>query len=157
MSVNICTAYFSQIKYFYNNDIPISVMNFDPRWYHNGMMTQEEQFIDSRGIYNGLRCDPLIPSEDWLYTCMSPKWCKETPQTCQFCKLYYNQLSALNFNELMFRFSNLAENMKQLLMLQRHPRICLMFSESQYRPCGQKYIIEKWFHENGKEILNYKN
>lgn len=151
--MKILTSYFYQIRNFKRNMIPLSTAVSDPKWFHCGR-GRTFVFKDSNGVYNGIRAEPFVPQCSWG-DCAGAKFCSYKPEKCNFLSNYYKQLQELDFNEIMQRFSSLAERIVARDSLIEEPIMVLIFYEPPDNPCSERRIVQKWFKENGYIIDEY--
>ena len=155
MSFKILTSYFYQIRFFKPNYIPLSTAVFDPKWFHKNL-GNTYQYFDKNNVLNGLRAEPFVPNKDCEGLCRGPSVCiTEDPTTCEFLSTYYNQLKQLNFNSIMERFSRLAAQYKAEKNLCNDIIFVLIFHETPSNPCSERWIVQKWFKENGYELEEF--
>ena len=155
MSFKILTSYFYQIRFFKPNYIPLSTAVFDPKWFHKNL-GNTYQYFDKNNVLNGLRAEPFVPNKDCEGLCRGPSVCiTEDPTTCEFLSTYYNQLKQLNFNSIMERFSRLAAQYKAAKNLSNDIIFVLIFHETPNNPCSERWMVQKWFKENGYELEEF--
>ena len=155
MNFKILTSYFYQIRFFKSNYIPLSTAVFDPKWFHKNL-GNTYQYFDKNNVLNGLRAEPFVPNKDCVGLCRGPSVCiTEDPTTCEFLSTYYNQLKQLNFNSIMERFSRLAAQYKAAKSLSNDIIFVLIFHETPNNPCSERWMVQKWFKENGYELKEF--
>ena len=153
--IKILTSYFYQIRFFKPYYIPLSTAVYDPKWYHQNRGPLY-QFEDKNGVINGIRIQPFIPDRRCEGLCSGSEDCvTKDPRSCNFLKQYYNQLNELDFNEIMRRFQNLSEDIKQLKSLDKEPIFVLIFHETPTNPCSERWMVQKWFMNNGYQIKEF--
>lgn len=148
-------SYFYQLRFFPINAIPLSTAVWDPKWYHN-FQQQNHVWKDKRGIYNGLRAEPLHPDASCEGLCYGPEGCDAKPTYCRFLQRYYQQLCNLNFAEIVGRAERLAHKIQEKEGFCEEPIIILLVHEAPDNPCSERRIIKQWFHNNGYEISEWK-
>ena len=149
------TSYFYQIRFMPPYVIPLSTAVWPPKWYNN-FKGKGHQFVDKRGVINGISITPFEPGEACEGLCYgSDKCTTKDPNTCKFLQTYYKQLSELNFLEIMKRFDTLGTQVKNYLGFEEEPEFALIFCETPTNPCSERWAVQKWFKENGVEIKEW--
>lgn len=150
--MKIYTSYFYMIRFFKPNQIPLSTAVWPPRWFvQNG-----HQYYDKRRVLNGLIAEPFVPDERCQDLCRGLENCStKDPNTCKFLQQYYKQLCELDFNSIMKRFENLGKAYSERNFLNDDVEFVLIFHETPKNPCSERWIVQKWFKENGYELEEY--
>lgn len=144
------------IRFFKPNQIPLSTAVWDPAWFHQGRGAMY-QFFDKRKVLNGLRIEPFVPDKRCHDLCRGAENClTKDPNTCQFLQKYYEQLCELDFNSIMQRFEKLAKSYSELNLLEEEIEFVLIFHETPKNPCSERWIVQKWFRENGVKIKEFE-
>ena len=143
-------SYFYQIRFFKPYQIPFSTAMWNPQWFL-------PEHIDKNGVMNGLRANPFVPGPICKNDCHGPENCLVTPQTCLFLKHYYMQLKRLNFNKVINRFEEIANEVKNDLGFTEEPEIILIVYEKPDNPCSERVVIKQWFKDNGVILEEYKH
>ena len=147
------TSYFYMIRFFKPNQIPVSTAVSPPKWYTiNG-----NQYYDKRRVLNGLTAKPFVPDERCRDLCRGAENCStKDPNSCQFLQKYYEQLCELDFNSIMQRFKNLANAYEERNFLEEEIEFVLIFHETPKNPCSERWMVQKWFKENGIDIKEFE-
>lgn len=149
MNINFYTSYFYKIRFFSPNMIPLSTAMWDPKWYHNNK-NQDHVYKDKRGVYNGLRYDPFVPSGDCTDKCRGREFCNtKDPSSCEFLRLYYEQISKLGVKSFMMDMESLVYAMRMYDEDMDNPVIVFIFHESPDNPCSERFMVQRWFSDNG--------
>ena len=128
---------------------------YDPKWFHD-FKGKHYQFIDKRGVINGLRAEPFVPKMlEGNGECKGVKLCNYSPDSCEFLSNYYRQLKALDFEEILMRFEKIGNTIRNDLSLKDEPIAALLVYEAYSNPCSERVVIHKWFKENGYDIQEY--
>lgn len=147
--MKIYTSYFYKIRFFPQELVPLSTAVWDPTWYHNNQ-GHKYIFRDRRGVLNGCRATPFVPGEECNNLCRGSEHCNAIgPESCAFLSTYLRQLRKLNFNEILQRFENLRERIG-------NKDFALIFHEAPQNPCSERWMVQKWFKENGMEITEWQ-
>lgn len=149
-------AYFYQIRFFKPYMIPFSTAVFDPKWYHMGR-GHKCVFRDERGVYNGIRATPLVPSSDYGGDCSGKQNCNSNPEECKFLSNYYLQLKQLDFNAIINRMEKMSLKVKALEKFEEEPIAVLMVYEKPDNPCSERVMLRKWFKDNGYDLDLFEN
>ena len=149
------TSYFYQLRFFPKNAIPLSTAYRDPRWYFN-FQKQGHVWKDKRGVYNGLRADPLAPGAECEGLCYGPESCDAKPNYCRFLQTYKRQLDELDFAEIVDRAERLAKKIQNKEGFSEEPIIIFLFHETPANPCSERWPVQKWFQEHGIEISEWR-
>lgn len=152
--MKIKISYFYKVRFFKPNEIPLSTAISDPKWYHDNK-SQEYSFKDKRGVVNGLRAPVFAPGPLTQGTCSGREKCSGIPEKCRFLQLYYFQLKALDFSEIMRRFERLGNAVKEGEGFEGEPTIVLLVHEAPDNPCSERSVLIKWFKENNYELKEY--
>jgi hypothetical protein len=153
--LKIFTSYFYQVRFFQKNDIPLSTAMWDPKWYHANK-GQNYQFLDKRGVLNGLRAEPFVPGISCDGLCHGSTMCISDPHICGFLREYSRQLQSLDINDIIARMEVLAKRVQQVNGYIGEPHICLLFHEAPNNPCSERVPVQKWFQDNGIPICEWK-
>lgn len=129
--------------------IPLSTAKWDPQWYHQNK-GPTHWFIDKRGVINGLRAEVFAPTQE---DACREKPCE--PSTCSFLREYYQQLKALDFDDIMRRIERICGVAKQTVGFDEEPVAVLIVHEAPSNPCSERGAIMRWFAENGVVIEEY--
>ena len=143
--MKIYTSYFSQIRNFTKNMIPVSTAIWDPKWFHTGNNIGE--YKDSRGVWNGIRMPILSPISIDVGECVRKNNCD--PQNCNFLKQYQEYLNSLDFNKIYTSLEKLAERVKKIENFDELPVIVLIVYESPNNPCSEREALQKFFTSHG--------
>lgn len=149
------TSYFYQLRFFPPNAIPLSTAYRDPKWYFN-FQKQGHVWKDKRGVYNGLRADPLMPGEQCEGLCYGPEGCDAKPNYCRFLQRYKQQLDELDFAEIVGRAERLAKKIQNKEGFTEEPKIIFLFHETPTNPCSERWAVQKWFQEHGIEVSEWR-
>lgn len=155
--MRIYTSYFYQIRFFTPNMIPLSTAIWDPKWYHANQK-QDYVFRDKRGIFNGLRYQPLMPDDSCNGDCRGRDQCKiSDPNKCDFLKHYRSQLDKINFQDLLLELKSIADSTARLLGTSDDMIICLIVHEAPSNPCSERVVIQQWFKDNNFPISEWSH
>lgn len=146
--MKIYTSYFYQVRFFTPNMVPISTAKFDPKWF--------KRCIDKNGVMNGLKARVFAPGPECEGLCRGPQNCLNLPDNCPFLKTYWNQLSKLNFKDILERTQNLCNRVCAALECSEEPIAVFLFHEAPNNPCSERIIFQKWFAENGLVVPEWK-
>lgn len=147
--MKIYTSYFYQIRYFPKNLVPLSTCVWPPKYFG----TPTTYFKDKRGVLCGLDIPPLKPGPSCNTLCVG-KGCSKHPDSCEFLKKYYDQLTSLQFSSIIKSLQGLKERIEEGEKLQ-NVDFALIFYETPSNPCSERRIVQKWFKENGMEIKEW--
>ena len=158
--MKIYTSYFYQIRFFPKNLIPLSTAHSDPLWYHQNTHNHKLQFIDKRGVLNGLRAEPFVPivHGDGDGTCYGPENCGNIPELCAFMKNYREQLDQLSYLDIIQRCQILGKNIENRLGEEyANPDFAFIVHEAPWNPCSERRIIQEWFYDNGLRVEEWQH
>lgn len=148
--IKIYTSYFYQVRFFTPNMIPISTAKWDPKWFHDSK-GENYQFIDKRGVINGLRAEVFASGQALNGLCHGPE-CSDSPDDCLFLKTYEYQLNQLNFEDILARTIALCENVREIVHYEGEPVAVFLVHEAVTNPCSERVVIQKWFKSHGIEV-----
>lgn len=134
-----------------NQAIPISTSRSDPAYFHNNCGKQY-QFIDKRGVYNGLRCEMLAPGNQLSGLCNEK--CSEISTDCAFLTGYRVQLDKIDFDDFIKRTENLCNKVAEYLGV-ADPLAVFVVWEAPDNPCSERLVLFDWFAENGIQVEEY--
>lgn len=142
--MKIYTSYFYQVRFFKQNQIPISTAIGDPKWFHsnNG---NDFKFIDKNGVINGLRAPFLSPGKSCHNLCHG-RPCEFTPDKCNFLIEYKKQIFALDKGWVFGQFESLGNKMKEILKFEDEPEIILLVHEAPTNECSERVVLQKFFN-----------
>lgn len=144
--MKIYTSYFYQVRNFKRHMIPLSTAVWDPKWFHQHVMTV---YKDKNGVYNGLRLEEFAPKN---HECHGLDHCTAPIRgDCNFLKSYRQQLDELNFDNIMELFSQIWKTINEWEHFgeEVEPVIVLLVYESPDNPCSERRIIQEWFKDHG--------
>ena len=154
--IKVMTSYFYQVRFMEPHMIPLSTCLSDPKWFHQGTYNKQVQFQDKNGVWNGLRAEPFVPGPSCNKYC-SGQPCPHKPDSCNFLKYYYKQLQQLNFNNIIWRFQTLGYMINNETPFKQEPIYILLVHEAYDNLCSERWMIHKWFQENGYNIQEFKH
>lgn len=152
--MKILISYFYMIRFFTPDMIPLSTAKWDPKWYHNSK-TQDDIFVDARGVLNGLRAPVFAPGELALAVSDCGPQCSKEPNTCNFLRAYEFQLNQLDFKDIQQRIENICNKAANFLHLEKEPIPVLIVHEAPNNPCSERDIIKKWFKQYNIDIEEF--
>lgn len=147
-------SYFYQIRFFKENQIPISTAKWDPLWYHKNTRNNSLTFRDKNNVINGLRMECLAPGKSCDNLCRGNKECSENPDNCLFLKNYNNQLKSIDINTLLNEVDTLLN--KNNVAIDDHTEIIFIVYETPFNRCSERQTIINYFKNNGIEISEFK-
>ena len=151
--MKIKISYFYQIRFFKENQIPISTAKWDPLWYHNNQRNYKTTFYDKNNVLNGLRIEELSPGKNCENLCNGINSCKiQDPEKCNFIKEYQKQLNSLDFNFVFDKLKSIANKFNKDL---KNIELILIVYETPNNPCSERNSIIEWFKKNGIEIEEF--
>lgn len=145
--MEIFISYFYHVRNMTANELPVSTAVFDPKWFHN-FKDSSYKFRDKNGVLNGLRYSRLRPSSNLEGLC-SGKPCLHSPESCQFLSGYYNQLKALDFDQVIRELSTKAS-------LEGASSVVLLVHEKYDNLCSERIPLRRWFFENGMKLREWR-
>lgn len=153
--MKILTSYFYKVRFLRPYHIAFSTAVWDPQWFHD-FCGQQHQFVDKRGVLNGLRVPPLAPKcED----CMR---CKKNTDLarkgeCSFLIAYRKQLESLDFPKIITRMNQIAAQVQADLGFTESPQLLLLVHEAPSNPCSERVILQQWLSSHGIETGEFEN
>lgn len=154
MLPRILTSYFYQIRFMQPWHIPLSTALGDPKWYHN-FQGKDFLFLDKRGVVNGARLEAFMPGPRCSYLCYGRDGCNYSPESCDFLRIYREQLNNLDFNKVKAIMEETAVAIKRSFTLDRDPVFILMVHEAITNPCSERHPIQEWFTSHGVEVREF--
>lgn len=148
-------SYFARIRKFAPNEIPVSTAMWDPKWFHPARKPKGV-YIDKRGVINGLRCDPFVPTNS---CCPGPRNCLWSPDKCNASMFYWEQLSKLTYGEVMNRFADLERRLREKFdHLSKFDELTFVFIvyEKPDNECSERYAIIRWFEHWGFSLPEWE-
>lgn len=149
--MKVYISYFYKVRFFKPWMIPVSTAIWDPKWFHD-FLGQDMIVLDKNGVYNGIREPRLAPGSKCSGLCRGKENCKSSPEECKFLRSYKQQLSELDFHELMEFFNELCNYVSTSSNLEEEPAIVLLVYEAPDNPCSERKPLMDWFKENGCEL-----
>ena len=146
-------TYFYNVRFLSPSTLPVSTAVWDPKWYHKNM-SQNFIFKDNRGVYNGFRIEELNPSKIEHISCGEN--CNQSPQDCDFIKLYHDYIFSLDFNEIYNKLVDLAKGLQAQENFRNVPDICLLVHEKPDNPCSERGVLVNWFKDNNISLEEFK-
>lgn len=151
--MRIYTSYFYQIRFFTPNMIPLSTALWDPKWYHANH-DASYVFRDKRGVFNGMRYQPLMPGHSCDGECRGREQCNNlNPLECDFLRHYKEQLDQINFQDFLSEMKAIADSTATLINASSDEMIiCIIFHEAPSNPCSERVMVQQWFKDNNFPI-----
>lgn len=159
--MNYYISYFYQVRNMKPNMLPVSTAMWDPRWFHN-FKGQLHKYIDNNGVINGVRmnqlCMEMYRWENLVKTNRSCSDCENfVPYECPFMQEYAKYIreknpdfkNFLSFCEGYIAFLNQNFNYKI-------DTIIFIVHEPPTRDCGERQELQRWFKENGYDLLEWR-
>ena len=78
-----------------------------------------------------------------------------SPQSCLFLKTYRYQLDLLDYNDVIARCERIGNYIKSLEHFSEDPVIILLVHEAADNPCSERRVIQEWFADNGKDVVEW--
>lgn len=147
-------SYFYQIRFFKENQIPISTAKWDPLWYHKNTRNSNVVFRDKNNVINGLRIECFAPGKDCENLCRGNKECSENPDNCLFLKNYRCQLESININKLFNEINYLLR--KNNIEINDDAEVIFIVYETPSNKCSERQAIINYFKNNSIEISEFK-
>lgn len=144
-------SYFWNIRNLSRNAVPLSTALSDPTYFHNGL-GKRYQYVDKKGIYNGLRCEMLAPGPQLAGLCCGD--CAEKKKDCAFLKGYREQLDKINFEDFIKRTEVLCKKVGDFLNVE-DPFPVFLVHEAPSNPCSERWALFDWLAENGIQVEEY--
>lgn len=149
--MKIYISYYWNIRNFAKNAIPISTSRSDPAYYHD-FKGNRHQYIDRRGIYNGLRCEMLAPGDQLSGLCLGT--CEIPNADCAFLTGYREQLDKIDFNDFIKRTETLCNKVADYVGI-TDPVAVFIVHEAPSNLCSERGVLFDWFAENGVQVEEY--
>ena len=150
------TSYFYQIRFFKPYMIPLSTAVWDPKWFHD-FRGQDHMFIDKHGVINGLRVEEMAPGFECRDLCRGPDnpqfGCNRDPTTCEFLRVYYNQLCKIDIDDFNTSISALLVACQKYLGFEEEPQAIFIVHEAISNPCSERITIQRWLNEHGNNCV----
>jgi len=143
--MKIYTSYFTQIRHFKPNQLPLSTAVWNPKWY------RESAWIDKRGVICGTSLPELSPAS--ISQCCPCS--NKTAPTCEFLERYTNYLYTLDFDAIMEKIKQMASIVEE--MTGEEAEIMLMVYEVPSNPCSERVPLQNWFKSYGIEVEEWKS
>lgn len=128
-------SYFWNVRNISPKAVCLSTAKRDPHWFYTGI--QGMVYRDKRGVMNGLRAEPFVPTVEY---------------SDRFMEDYKRQLDSLDFDEMICRFRSIAERVSPD---EEDPEIVLLVHEAPNNPCSERWPLFDWFKEHGIEAKEY--
>lgn len=151
--MRLAISYFYQIRFFKPYMIPVSTCFTDPDWFHN-WRSPDYNFIDKRGVINGLRCENFLMQEQNI-KCPCENH-KTNSCGCSFLQKYSEHLESMNLDDMLRTFSIAAQFIKELLKFNEEPIIVFIVYETPSNPCSERGPLLNYFERHNidcKELL----
>lgn len=87
---------------------------------------------------------------------MGRELCQKKPENCSFLSRYAKQLDELSFSEIMQRFENLGNRVKEIEKFEEEPVLVLIVYETPDNPCSERVALKQWFKKNGYELHEFE-
>lgn len=153
--LKIYTSYFYMVRFMKPYMIPLSTAKFDPAWFHKEL-GHKYQWKDKNGVWNGLRASEFAPGEVCEGLCSGQTEClTHNPNSCLFLRAYRYQLDQLDYNNIIQRCENIANQIKKTEGFPDEPIIMLLVHEAPNNTCSERKVIQDWFASHGKQVKEW--
>ena len=153
--MRIYTSYFYQVRNFTSDMVPLSTAVSDPRWYH-AFLGKDHQFVDKRGVLNGLRFEIFKPGKSCNNLCMGPNKCEYEPADCKFLQKYAEQLDVISIKGIIRTLKNMEPKLiSNLCPDAKEITYVFLVHEAPCNPCSERSVIQAWFRKNGYDVQEW--
>lgn len=160
--MKIYISSFYNVRFFTENIIPISTAGgYGWPWWLFKADNQKigTYYINKNNVMIGIKEDSLSYNADEFCNLTEPcqkncPYISKAPH-CQFMDSYYNQLTKLNFKELIDSFNYIAEDIRTITHYKGEPIIVLLVYESAKVNCAERPCLQKWFKDNNYDLLEW--
>lgn len=134
-------SYFSQIRHFTPNMIPLNTTIYPPAFF-----TECGIHLDKNGIILGQSCFDVVPKVDGC-PCKS-----KTPPNCPFLTKYYAQLQSIERERFKYLYEvNLPRAAKYRFNANIDTLVLIVY-EKYDNPCSERVMLQRWFKEHGIKL-----
>lgn len=121
--MKVAISYFYGIRFFRPDMVPMSTARSDPAWFSS----RGVPWVDSRGVVNGLRADPLVPKGGD----------------------YAEQLDGVDCKDFLARVEKLCETLRVVTKFEGEPTAVFLVYEAPGNPDSERAAIQEYFRKNG--------
>ena len=148
------TSYFYQIRFFKENQIPLSTAKWDPLWFHKNTRDYSLSFRDKRNVINGLRIDSLAPGKECDNLCRGRDECNTDPNNCLFLQKYSEQLNKIDIKDLLSDIENIL--ISHDIEITDDTEIIFIVYETPENKCSERQTIINYFKSNNIDIAEFE-
>ena len=144
LSMKWLISYFSQIRHFTPNMLPLNTTVYPPTFF-----TECGIHLDKHGVILGQSCFDVIPK-------VSGCPCKsKMPPNCPFLTNYYTQLQSIARERFKYLYEiHLPKAAKQRFNINIDTLVLIVY-EKYDNPCSERVILQRWFREHGTELAEF--
>ena len=159
--MKIYISSFYNVRFFTSNMIPVGTAGNWPFWiYQHYNKPKGSIFFNENNVLLGMK-DQIFADSHTLIKDLT-EMCGEKPcpylakvPHCQFMDKYYNYLCNQDFNALINRLNETAEYIRSINHYEGDAVIVLLVYESEKCTCAERPCIQKWFADNGYELVEW--
>lgn len=142
--MKIYTSYWAQVRNFPRSLVGLNTTVWPPKWRPLGQDKNGVWVIDCPILRPGIECDGLCNGK------CNPKH----PKDCDFLKVYYNQLTKIDFKKFIQSLERLREKICTGEQLDDVDFALIVF-ETYTNPCSERWPLQKWLKENKIEVKEW--
>lgn len=154
-------SYFYQVRNMKSNMLPVSTAMWNPKWFdpQNGKM-----FMDKNGVINGCNFRSLVmPYYKFQTLTVQHQECqpncpyvKDAPY-CPYMNLYREYIKSANSEfEKFIRFAESYVRYLNSVTGSNIDTVIFLVHEKPSISCGERQVLQEWFHNNGIELLEWE-
>lgn len=147
-------TYFYHVRHLSENLVPFSTAVYDPQWFHANKGAKHN-FMDKRGVVNGLRCEPLVPDGTCNNLCHGPTSCSQGSPDCTFLQKYREQVQRVDLVKLSQKMQEVCDGLSRKLLIPGMKPILLVY-EAKNNPCSERIVLIEEFKRQGLELIEYE-
>lgn len=138
-------TYFYNVRYMKSNQLPLSTAMWPPDFFAKSSK-KNVAHLNNKGVILGLTIHEFVPQCSYECPCK-----KKDYKHCSFLEEYYEQLSKLNFDEVIASYKNFTDELADITSM-KIDEIILLVYEKPDNPCSERTILKKIFAKHGIEL-----
>lgn len=142
-------TYFYNIKFMTSSQLPLSTAVWPPKFFSKNSK-KNEAHLDDKGVILGLTIHQFVPQLQEECPCNSKDYLH-----CSFLEKYHEQLSKLDFDEVIATYESIADKLSDITSAKIHEIVLLVY-EKPDNPCSERTVLKKVFAEHGMQLEEWR-
>ena len=138
-------TYYYNVRFMKQNQLPLSTAMWPPKFFSENSK-KNEAHLNDKSVILGLTIHQFVPQLQEECPCDIKDYLH-----CSFLEKYYEQLSKLDFNEVIANYESIADKLSDIISA-KIDEIVLLVYEKPDNMCSERTALKKWFKEHCIEL-----